>query len=193
MSDYLKHLVYYGISALSALRKLNDLAIDAILFVVDDNNVLQGSLTDGDIRRGLLNGYDINEVVTKFIQPDPHYLTIGKIDIKKIISLRENGFRIIPIVDDNKVVIDVLNFRLKKSYLPIHAVIMAGGKGARLKPLTDNTPKPLLNVGGKPIIHTLINYLSSFNINNVSVSVNYLKDKIIAYFDSQTLDISLKF
>lgn len=193
MSDYLKHLVSNEINAINALKILNDLANDAILFVVNDRNVLQGSLTDGDIRRGLLKGYDINDRVTRFIQPNPNYLVIDKVDVSKIMSLKANGFKIIPIVDCDNVVIDLLNFRLKKSYLPIDVLIMAGGRGVRLKPLTDLTPKPLLEVGDKPILHLLIDHLTSFGVKNITISVNYLKEKIIDYIDNNKFDAEINF
>jgi NDP-sugar pyrophosphorylase family protein len=75
-----------------------------------------------------------------------------------------------------------LNFRLLKSYLPIDVVIMAGGKGSRLKPLTNDTPKPLLNVGNKPIIEHNIDRILSFGVESFWISINYLGDKIVNYF-----------
>jgi NDP-sugar pyrophosphorylase family protein len=79
-------------------------------------------------------------------------------------------------------VINVINFRKIRSYLPIDAVIMAGGRGQRLQPLTDHTPKPLLKIGGKPIMEHNLDRLISFGISNYWVSVKYLGEQIENYF-----------
>ena len=161
-----------------ALAILNELSQDAILFVVDANDKLIGSLTDGDIRRALLNNFTIEGVIDKIIQPNPRFIRKGNYDIQKIIEYRERDFRIIPVLDDNDIVVNVINFRYIKSYLPIDAVIMAGGRGQRLQPLTDHTPKPLLKVGTKPIMEHNLNRLVMFGIDDFWVSVKYLGKQI---------------
>lgn len=182
MRSYKEHLILSGSSIKKALSILNELSQDAILFVVDTQEKLIGSLTDGDIRRGLLNNFTIESIIDKIIQPNPRFIRKGNYDIQKIIEYREQDYKVIPVLDDNDVVINVINFRFIKSYLPIDAVIMAGGRGQRLQPLTDATPKPLLKVGDKPIMEHNLNRLAMFGIDDFWVSVKYLGEQIEAYF-----------
>jgi dTDP-glucose pyrophosphorylase len=182
MRSYNEHLILCGSTVKQALGVLNDLSQDAILFVVDDNNKLVGSLTDGDVRRGLLNDFTIESKIDEIIQSNPRFIRKGNYDIQKIIEYRDEDYRVIPVLDENDVVINVINFRYIKSYLPIDAVIMAGGRGQRLQPLTDATPKPLLKVGDKPIMEHNLNRLAMFGIDDFWVSVKYLGEQIEAYF-----------
>ncbi|MBP6754891.1 MAG: nucleotidyltransferase family protein [Bacteroidia bacterium] len=190
-----KHIISSNVSVKDALVKLNELAADAILFVVDEKNFLIGSLTDGDIRRGLINDISTNENILKFIQKNPKYLRKGNEDIFKVLSFKENNYRIIPILNkDNDEIIKIINFRKFQSYLPIDAVIMAGGRGQRLKPLTDQTPKPLLKVGDKPIIEHNINRLINFGIDDIHISVKYLGEQIVQYFgDGADKGVSIEY
>ncbi|MHC1703461.1 MAG: nucleotidyltransferase family protein [Tenuifilaceae bacterium] len=178
MNTYRKHLLPTGSSIRQALERLNYLAIDAIVFVVDEQNKLLGSLTDGDVRRGLLKGFTIEHKVDEIIQPNPRFIRKGERDIKRVIELRDNNFRIIPVLNVDNKIINVINFREIKSYLPIDAVIMAGGRGERLRPLTDTTPKPLLIVGGKPIMEHNLERLRVFGIDDFWVTLNYLGEQI---------------
>jgi dTDP-glucose pyrophosphorylase len=182
MRSYKEHLILNGSTVKQALGVLNDLSQDAILFVVDENNKLIGSLTDGDVRRGLLNNFNLDTIIDEIIQPNPRFIRKGQYDIQKIIAYRDEDYRLIPVLDEHDVVINVINFRFIKSYLPIDAVIMAGGRGQRLQPLTDATPKPLLKVGDKPIMEHNLNRLAMFGIDDFWVSVKYLGEQIEAYF-----------
>ncbi len=182
MRVFKDHLIIKGSSVKQALELLNKLAPDPILFVVDQDDRLLGSLTDGDIRRGLLNDFTIASKIDDIIQPNPRFIRKGENDIQKIIAYREQLFIVLPVVDENMRVVNVINFRTIKSYLPIDAVIMAGGRGQRLKPLTDSTPKPLLKVGDKPIIEHNIDRLASYGIDDFWVSVKYLGEQIEHYF-----------
>ena len=180
--SYKKHLIQNGSTIREALESLDRLAKNAILFVTDSHGKLKGSLTDGDVRRGLIKGIDITQPVDDIIQPNPKSLRKGERDIRKVIEYRERYLKIIPVLDDRDVVVNVINFGEIKSYLPIDVVIMAGGKGTRLRPLTEKTPKPLLPVGNKPILQHNIERLSLFGIDDFWISVNYLGQQIEAYF-----------
>jgi dTDP-glucose pyrophosphorylase len=182
MRSFKEHLISSGSTVKQALGVLNELSQDAILFVIDNNQKLIGSLTDGDVRRGLLNDFTLESRIDEIIQPNPRFIRKGDYDIQKIISYREEDFRIIPILDENNIVINVINFRYVKSYLPIDAIIMAGGRGERLKPLTDSTPKPLLKVGNLPIMEHNLNRLALYGIDDFWVSVKYLGKQIENYF-----------
>ena len=182
MIDYKKHLITSKTPIKEALQKLDILARDAILFVVDANDKLIGSLTDGDVRRGLLKGITIDGDVGVIIQQNPRFIRKGSRDIHKIIKLRSQNFRILPVIDSADKVITIINFRNLRSYLPIDAIIMAGGRGQRLKPLTDITPKPLLKVGDKSIMEHNVDRLALYGIDDFWFSVKYLGNQIVDYF-----------
>ncbi len=182
MRNYEKHLILTGSTIKQALIKLDILAKDAILFVVDKDDVLIGSLTDGDVRRGLLKDILIDDLVDKIIGSNPRFLRKGEPDIQKVITYREGDFRILPVLDKENKVVNVINFRETRSYLPVDAVIMAGGRGLRLQPLTDITPKPLLKVDGKPIMEYNVDRLALYGIDDFWFSVNYMGEQIETYF-----------
>jgi len=184
MVNYTQHLIQNTSSIKEALIKLDALAKDAILFIIDDLGKLQGSLTDGDVRRGLLNGVLINEIVTKILQTNPKFILKSNYDLQEIIDLRSENYKVFPVLDDDGIIINVVNFRLIKSYLPLDAVIMAGGKGTRLRPLTNDVPKPLLPVGNKTIMEHNVDRLTEFGIDDFWFSVNYLGEKIKDFFGS---------
>lgn len=184
MRIYKDHLILSGSSLRDALELLNELGSDAILFVVDSQDVLMGSLTDGDVRRALLKGCTVDDKVDEAIETNPKFIIKGQNNLEKVIEYREGDFKIVPVVDGNRKVLNVINFRKVKSYLPVDAVVMAGGKGQRLHPLTLNTPKPLLKVGEKPIMEHNIDRLVRFGIDDFWVSVKYLGEQIENYFGS---------
>lgn len=187
--NFEKNLISFKHDIRDALNKLNTLGVDAILFVVNDNNELIGSLTDGDVRRGLLKGFLIDDKVVKIIQPNPKFIRKGERDLAKVIALRENNFKIIPVLaSDSDKIVNIINFRLLKSYLPIDAIIMAGGKGMRLRPLTEQTPKPLLKIGEKTIIDYNFDRLASFGIDDFWISINYLGEKIKTHFKEKSTE-----
>lgn len=182
MKTFKDHLILTGSTIKQALGVLNKLSQDAIIFVVDNNVKLIGSLTDGDVRRGLLNNFTLDTTIDNIIQPNPRYVRKGECDIQKIIEYREGDYKVIPVLNENDIVENVINFRLIRSYLPLDAVIMAGGRGLRMQPLTDSIPKPLLKVGDKPIMEHNLDRLSLFGIYDFWVSVKYLGEQIESYF-----------
>ncbi|WP_299798798.1 nucleotidyltransferase family protein [uncultured Maribacter sp.] len=194
MRNFREHLLPTQSTIREALIKLQDLAKDAILFVVDKDDKLLGSLTDGDIRRGLINGVEVSDIVNKIIQPNPKFIRKGEKNLEKIIEYRDGNYRILPVLDKNDLVVNVINFRIIRSYLPVDAVIMAGGKGTRLRPLTENTPKPLLKVGDKPIMEHNLDRLALYGIDDFWVSVKYLGEQIEDYFgDGSNKSINLRY
>tara|TARA_B100002051_G_C16728139_1_gene636538 strand:- start:1634 stop:2620 length:987 start_codon:yes stop_codon:yes gene_type:complete len=172
---------------------LNKLSKDSILFIVDNKRRLKGSLTDGDIRRALIKETDLNNKLDKFYNKSPKFIN-QRTDLNEIIELRNSDYSIIPILDSDNKVIDILNFRLMKSFLPIDAVIMAGGRGERLKPLTNKIPKPLLKIGDIPIMEHNVNRIMKFGIKNFWFSIRYLGDKIENYFkDGNSKNINIEY
>jgi dTDP-glucose pyrophosphorylase len=178
LENFNRHIAPINSSVRQALVQLNDLAEDAILFIIDLDKKLTGSLTDGDIRRGFINGLDLETPLEYFIQKNPKYIQQGQYNLKKVIALRSEFLTIFPVLNEQHQVINVVNFRHQKSYLPVNALIMAGGRGERLKPLTDATPKPLLLVGNKPIIEYNIDRLNTYGIDDVWISIRYLGEQI---------------
>lgn len=184
MTDYSLHIIRKTANVKEALEKLNQLTEHLTLFVVDSDHRLVGSITDGDIRRGLISGKTIEDSVTTVMNENFKYLKSGSINIHDVKKYRENLLDVIPIVNDDFTIDRVINLTEVKTILPIHVAIMAGGEGKRLRPLTEKVPKPLLKVGNKPIIEYNIDRLISYGIENIHISVNYLGDKIKEYFKS---------
>jgi len=194
MKNNQNHLLNSQSSVHDALASLNELAADAILFIVGEGNTLIGSLTDGDLRRGFLNGLNFENPINDFIQENPKKIQKGSYTLKEVIAYRNSGVKILPVVDVNNQVIGIVNFRHLKSYLPLDVVIMAGGRGERLKPLTDTIPKPLLKVGNLPLIEHNINRLKSFGVEDIWISVKYLGQSIKEYLgDGTSKAINIKY
>lgn len=194
MSDFKKHLIRKEQSVKEALNKLNMLGSDAILFVTDDNGRLMGSLTDGDIRRGFLKGYEFNTNLIEFCQPSPVFIELEKYNINDLDNYRERNLKIIPILNAEGHVTEILNFRVQRSLLPLDAIIMAGGEGRRLRPLTENTPKPLLKIGGKPIIEHCIDRLKLYGVKNIYISVKYLGQQLVDYLgDGSNKELNIQY
>jgi dTDP-glucose pyrophosphorylase len=186
--EFRKHIIQETDSVKNALIMLDKLAADAILFAVDHDGVLTGSLTDGDIRRGLMAGSKINHSIRSVCYKTPKYINQKKIELTKLIDFRQNNFNIIPIVDENNIVVDVINFKKRKTILPVDVVIMAGGKGMRLRPLTVDLPKPLLKVGDKSILeHSLLMY-DAFGVKSINITTNYLSQKIEDFIEQKKND-----
>jgi dTDP-glucose pyrophosphorylase len=194
MNRFERHIVSIEIAVKDALERLNELSSDAIVFLVDHENRLIGSLTDGDLRRGFISGLGLDHHLSHFIQPNPKYIQKGNYNLKEIVSLRDNFYNILPVVNSQMQIINVVNFRHQKSFLPFDALIMAGGRGERLKPWTDNTPKPLLKIGDKPIIEYNLDRLSDFGVDSVWISVRYLGDQLVNYFkDGSQKNLRIKY
>lgn len=188
IKDYKNHLIRKESTVKDALGMLDKLATDAIIFVVDEESRLLGSLTDGDVRRGLLKGRGIEESVLYFIQPNPKSVNKADYSLSEIIKLREQHFKVLPVLDVDERIINVINFRYQKSYLPLDALVMAGGRGSRLRPMTDTVPKPLLKVGDKAIIDHNIDRLRSFGIDDFHISVRYLGEQLEDHYNQRALN-----
>lgn len=166
-----------------ALVAINEITHDGeSLIVVNEAHQMVGSLTDGDIRRGLIAGAELKDSVYKIMHRDFKYIKQEEYDVAHLKSFRDRRIMFIPILDEENHVVNVVNLNKYKSKLPIDAVLMAGGKGERLRPLTEKTPKPLLEVGGKCIIDHNIDRLISYGVNHIDVTVNYLAEQLEEHF-----------
>lgn len=178
------HLISQNITLLEALARINKLAPEPlVLFVLDDDKRMVGTLTDGDARRALIVGASVNDKVEVIMHRNFNYMKAEEIDdVKEIKRQKELKMTLVPVLNRERHIIDVINLERFKTRLPIDAVLMAGGKGERLRPLTEKTPKPLLLVGDKAIIDHNIDRLISYGVQHISVTVNYLKEQIEEHF-----------
>lgn len=192
MIDYQRYIIYDTASIKDALIAINNLSGDILtLFVIDDDKRLIGTLTDGDIRRKLIVGNALDDCVTVAMFRDFHYISAANVDVIEIKKYKDANITLLPCLDSEMHIVCVYNLRIKHSVLPIDAVLMAGGKGERLRPLTEKIPKPLLKVGNKSIIDYNIDRLISFGVQNISVTVNYLKEQIEEHFETEREGIKI--
>jgi len=181
--DALAHTIITGTPILEALKKVNMPPIYTAL-IVDSENRLKGILSDGDFRRGLLNGHDLSNPVDVFMNHDPTTALDSTAQENAEYLLRSKSLACLPLVAQDGTLKKLLisNSAQHKSKEDNTAVIMAGGKGSRLYPLTKDCPKPMLKVNGKPILEILIEQCIQAGFSNFYISVNYLKEQIIDYF-----------
>lgn len=176
-----------------ALKRINETSgIGQMLFVLNDKQQVVATLSDGDIRRGLIAGHELNESVEQIMFRNFRYLQDGNIQIEQLRQYREQQLPIVPMLDKDGRLCDIINLRKQKSLLPIDAVIMAGGKGERLRPLTLTTPKPLLPVGNKAIIDHNVDRLISYGVEHISVTVNYLAEQLEAHYREPHQDVQVE-
>ena len=178
-----EHLIQVNETALVALERINNLSStrSLALFILDGEECI-GSLTDGDIRRGLLKGNSLKTTLDAFLNKDFQFLREEDDYFDQLTILREKEITLVPVLDQKNQIIDVINLSTSISKLPLSVLLMAGGLGTRLRPLTNDTPKPMLIIGGKPIIEHNIDRLIKFGIKEFYISVKYLKERIINYF-----------
>tara|TARA_B100000212_G_scaffold342563_1_gene330646 strand:- start:10195 stop:11241 length:1047 start_codon:yes stop_codon:yes gene_type:complete len=152
--------------------------------VVDKESKLLGTVTDGDIRRALLNKIDMSESVLKIMNEKPTFSSKRETSEEKIKIMQDRDILHIPILDSDGSVIglDSIHDLLKKPTFNNPVVIMAGGFGKRLMPLTEDTPKPLLKIGTKPILERIINNFAELGFRNFYISLHYKADMIKDYF-----------
>lgn len=178
------HLISQDITLLEALSIICELAPEPlVLFVLNKKNQLVGTLTDGDSRRALIKGASLNDKVSTMMHQNFNFMKVEDLDnVKEMKRQRELKMKLIPVLDADNHIVDIINFEEYITRLPIDAVLMAGGKGERLRPLTEKIPKPLLKVGDKAIIDHNIDRLIHYGVNNISVTVNYLGEQLEEHY-----------
>lgn len=193
MKNFINYTIHKDTVCLDALRKLDDEKSNQTLFVVDEQKRMIGTVTDGDIRRGFIKGLNLNSPIHLFCYTNFSFIN-GTIDVLTIHQLKKAGIKVLPKLNNLGQIEKVYDLFRLNSILPLHVVIMAGGKGERLRPLTEKTPKPMLPLGNKPIIEHNIDRLISFGIDTITISVRYLSDQIISYFgDGSSKGISINY
>ena len=170
---------------------LIDTNTQGITLIVDEDKHLIGTVTDGDIRRTILSQIDLDLPVKVLLEnrsstpyPQPIVASSTTSETELIHLMNERGIRHIPILNLAKQVVDIafLSDLMKEYELPLEAVVMAGGFGTRLRPLTENIPKPMLPVGDKPLLEIIINRLKKTGIRRVNLTTHYLGEVISQHF-----------
>ena len=191
-TDVLIHKSKNLVEGLQRLNKLRNLS-RLILFVVDDNEKVVGSVTDGDIRRSIIAEQNLQKTLGEIANPDFKRL-YQKDSYQSFEKYRKSDIKILPILNSEEKMVDFIDLEYTKAQLPLEAVIMAGGRGKRLSPLTDTMPKPMLRLGDKPIIEHNIDRLISFGIKKIYISVKYLGEQIVNYLgDGSQKGISIEY
>lgn len=179
MIDIDKYLFSEKKTAKELLQLINTIAAPSIaIFIIDEEKKLLGSVTDGDIRRGLLNGLSLSDTVNKFMNKGSKYFLLGEENFQKVEQYKKANIRLVPLVNGEKQILNVIDLEQLRSLIPADAILMAGGRGERLKPLTDETPKPMLKIGDKPIIIRNIERLLLYGISDIHIPVRYKAEQI---------------
>lgn len=188
-----RYIIFSTATILDALKALDGTSHDwQTLFVVDESERMVGTLTDGDIRRGLIGGASLSTPVSEIMHTSFKFVRDGQYDAKLLKEYREKQIFFIPVLDGEGHVVKVCNLIKYRNFLPVDAVLMAGGKGERLRPLTEKTPKPLLPVGDKAIIDHNVDRLISFGIKHISVTVNYLGEQLEEHFREPRNEVQIQ-
>lgn len=182
------------VSIKEALRVIDKEALRVALVV--DNNKLIGMVTDGDIRRGILQGVELSAPVSEIMNTNPVSAndSLSSHDLKVLMQSRK--ILSLPIVNDDKQLVGLKTLYdtlvIEKRENPVF--IMAGGFGTRLRPLTDNCPKPMLQVGDKPMLETLINNFKNHGFYKFYISTHYLPEVIMDYFgNGDNFDVEITY
>ena len=183
MIDILKISLCIDSTIINALSAINSGSVK-IALVVDSDNKLLGTLSDGDIRRALLGKKTLNETIENVYFKNPTTANKGssKEDLLHLCLI--NGIAQVPVVDEDRKVIDlfIINDGTLKKQHENHVILMAGGLGTRLRPLTKNTPKPMLEVGGKPILETIVRCFVDSGFTNITMCLGYKSNIVQDYF-----------
>ncbi len=183
MKDLRKLSIRLGSSVREAISALNRGSLQ-IALVMDAEQRLIGTVTDGDIRRGLLQGFNLDSPISQLMRTQFRFVQEGINEADALRMMHKEGFQQIPVLDNQGRVVRLL---LLKDMIDLPSfsnsiVIMAGGEGKRLRPLTENCPKPMLKVQGKPILELIIERCRDAGFQQFYLAVNYLKQQIIEYF-----------
>ena len=183
------------------LKKFNDTG-EKVLLITEERRLI-GAITDGDIRRAVLSGAGLDEPITDIFNASPSYLCEHECDpetVKK--TLLEKKIELIPVVNTKMQVVDYITwgqafaqapFTRKKGIIDLPVVIMAGGKGTRLEPVTTIIPKPLIPVGPKTIVEHIMDRFMANGVNDFYFTLNYLGEMIKAYLSSVDIKNTLHY
>ena len=178
-----------------AIQVLNNESLRIVLVVNDDEKFV-GTITDGDIRRGLLRYLTMDTELSEFMHSQATVASVNNSRDQMLLKMKERNLQQLPIVDEsNKVVgLETLHHLLEKQRFDNPVFLMAGGFGKRLRPLTEHTPKPMLNVGSKPILETIVEQFIDAGFHNFYISTHYKAEIVQEYFgDGSAWGISINY
>lgn len=188
-------IVPIGSTIQQVICNLDEVAVK-IVMVVNEAGELQGTISDGDIRRGLLRGLDLSSPIVNIIHRTPLVVTPEMVRETVLQLMVANKVQQIPVVDEHYRIVG-LHLWDEITTLPTRSnlvIIMAGGKGIRLRPHTEHCPKPLLPVAGKPILEHIIERAKAEGFNRFLLAIHYLGDMIEKYFgDGDRLQVEIKY
>ncbi len=195
MSNWKKAILRQTDTMENAIQVLNKESL-RIVIIVDNNERLVGTVTDGDVRRGMLKNLSMDAVLSDFMFTKPIVASIE--DSREVIlsKMRDLDILQIPVVDSDRRVcgLETLHHLLKKSRYDNPVFLMAGGFGKRLQPLTDNIPKPLLKVGAKPILENILEQFINAGFHNFYISTHYKAEMVRDYFgDGGDWNVTIKY
>lgn len=193
ITDFQRYILPYTATIKDALIALDKNSDDILtLIIVDEDSRMIGTLTDGDVRRGLIQGRKLSDNVKGIVHTSFRYIADDKKNVLLIKEYKEKGIKLLPYLNKDGEIEKVYSLNKMASILPIDAVIMAGGRGERLRPLTLITPKPLLKVGDKSIIDYNVDTLINYGIENISVTVNYLGEQLEEHFKEKRQQVQIR-
>jgi dTDP-glucose pyrophosphorylase len=165
-----------------AIRTIDESSLQIALVV--ESNRLCGTLTDGDVRRAMLKGLALSDSVSRAMNSNPKSAFLGDSRESLVERMRQHRIRQMPILnsDGELAGLAVVDEMLSPPALMNRVILMAGGLGRRLSPLTDDCPKPMLSVGGCPILETVLLNLLDYGFHHFSIAVNYKAEMITDYF-----------
>lgn len=184
--------------AMEALGK----TAEKVLLVVNEERILIGTLTDGDIRRYILNGRDLNNTIQDIYNREPIYISQKDFNLEKIKKiLMENRIELLPVLDHHHKVLNFVTWEkafgnsknAEDQKIDVPVVIMAGGRGTRLGPFTKVLPKALLPVGEKSIIDHIIDRFRAYGASEFYLTIHHMSKILRAYFEEKSPDYSVSF
>lgn len=188
-----RHIIDIDSTLLQALERLNALPGGSMtLFATDAERHIAGSVTDGDIRRALISGSALTSPVRKAMRSRFVALYEGDDPLDVLAECRRRGIRLLPRLGSDGSLVEIIDLNRVHSILPLSAILMAGGKGERLRPATLTTPKPLLQIEGKAIIDYNVEALAAAGITDITVTTRYLADMISEHFSRPVAGVKVK-
>lgn len=179
--DFMGNLVYEDAPIKETLSRIDHSPLK-IGLVVNRRKRLIGIITDGDVRRGILRGKDLNAANSEFMNENFCALHQGESESSVVEQATSLNIHVIPVLDASGCVTRVIDLSARKESLDSRAFVMVGGLGSRLRPLTDKTPKPMLDIGGKPLLATITENFRKHGITRLTFCLKYLGNQIVDYF-----------
>ncbi len=199
----MKNIKIGAVSSIKNAMKLLNKTGENCLLVVDQNDKLLGTLTDGDLRRSILKGVNIESTIETSMNTSPKILKFGEFNKKDAgLLMIKQKIDLLPILNSDNKVVDYLTRDMifdkkvrkrNKIFLDVPVVIMAGGKGTRMKPFTKVLPKPLIPIKNKTIIEHIIERFTAIGVSKFYITINYKSNVLKAYFEELKKDYKVEF